>query len=95
MVCCAATSIERIKEIGTARSTDMRKLYEAGLSKHFAYCTPIIGAQLHRQRGFRVRMNENAAYPQILEVIEEVPLPKAERKKPTVARGLSGHQAGK
>ena len=67
----------------------------AYISKHFAYCTPIIGAQLHRQRGFRVRMNENAAYPQILEVIEEVPLPKAERKKPTVARGLSGHQAGK
>jgi ribonuclease HI len=51
------------------------------ISKHFAYCTPITGAQLHRQRGFRVRMNDNTDYPQILEVIEEVPLPKAERKK--------------
>jgi hypothetical protein len=51
------------------------------VSKHFAYCTPVTGAQLHRQRGFRVRMNDNADYPQILEVIEEVPLPKTERKR--------------
>ena len=51
------------------------------VSKHFAYCTPATGAQLHRQRGFRVRMNDNLGYPQILEVIEEVPLPKAERKQ--------------
>lgn len=51
------------------------------ISKHHAYCTPEIGARLHRQRGFRVRMNDNPKYPQILEVIEEVPLPKAERGK--------------
>ena len=51
------------------------------VSKHFAYCTPVTGALLHRQRGFRVRMNDKTDYPQILEVIEEVPLPKAERKK--------------
>jgi ribonuclease HI len=51
------------------------------LSKHFAYCTPTMGAELHRQRGFRVRMNDNASYPQIIEVVEEVPLPKAERKR--------------
>jgi ribonuclease HI len=51
------------------------------ISKHFAYCTPVTGAQLHRQRGFRVRMNDNKDYPQILDVIEEVPLPKADRKK--------------
>jgi Tfp pilus assembly protein PilZ len=55
------------------------------VSKHFAYCTPVTGAQLHRQRGFRVRMNDNTAYPQILEVIEEVPLPKAERKRKSSA----------
>jgi ribonuclease HI len=55
-------------------------------SKNFAYCTPATGSQLHRQRGFRVRMNDNNRYPQILEVIEEVSLPKAERKKkPTLA----------
>jgi ribonuclease HI len=51
------------------------------ISKHFAYCTPVTGAQMHRQRGFRVRMNDKTDYPQILDVIEEVPLPKAERKK--------------
>jgi ribonuclease HI len=55
------------------------------VSKHFAYCTPETGAQLHRQRGFRVRMNDNTNYPRILEVIEEVPLPKAERKKNSAA----------
>ena len=55
------------------------------VSKHFAYCTPVTGGQLHRQRGFRVRMNDKADYPQILEVIEEVPLPKAERKKKSSA----------
>lgn len=51
------------------------------VSKHFAYCDPATGCQLHRQRGFRVRMNDNVDYPQILEVLDEVPLPKAERKK--------------
>jgi hypothetical protein len=55
------------------------------VSKHFAYCNPIIGSQLHRQRGFRVRMNDNPHYPQILEVIEEVSLPKTERKKKSSA----------
>jgi ribonuclease HI len=55
------------------------------VSKHFAYCTPATGAQLHRQRGFRVRMNDKPDYPQILEIIEEVPLPKAERKKKSSA----------
>jgi ribonuclease HI len=53
----------------------------AYVSKHFAYCTPEIGSQMHRQRGFRVRMNDKADYPQVVEVIEEVPLPKADRRK--------------
>jgi hypothetical protein len=34
-------------------------------------------------------MNDNADYPQILEVIEEVPLPKAERKKKPAAKEMS------
>ena len=62
----------------------------AYISKHFAYCTPVMGAQLHRQRGFLVRMNDNTVYPQILEVMEEVPLPKAERKKkPSAAKEIA------
>jgi hypothetical protein len=55
------------------------------LSKHFAYCTPEIGSQMHRQRGFRVRANDKADYPQIVEVIEEIPLPKAVRRKRSAA----------
>jgi len=50
------------------------------ISKHFAYCTPATGAQLHRQRGFRVRVNDDPDYPQILEVLGEVALPKTERR---------------
>jgi hypothetical protein len=50
----------------------------AYLSKHFAYCTPVVGSQMHRQRGFRMKMNDK---PQVMEVIEEVPLPKAQKRK--------------
>ena len=35
-------------------------------AKHAAYCSPEIGVQLHRRRGFRIRMNDNPKYPQIL-----------------------------
>ena len=50
-------------------------------AKHFAYCTALVGGELHRQRGFRVRMNANPKYPQILEVIEEASLPKSQSPK--------------
>jgi hypothetical protein len=59
------------------------------ISKHFAYCTPETGAQLHRQRGFRVRMNGNPEYPQIIEVHEEVPLPKSATRR----RARAAHAA--
>ena len=49
-------------------------------SKHFAYCTAEIGGDLHRHHGYRVRMNDKHAYPQILRLLEEVPLPKPTRK---------------
>lgn len=51
------------------------------LSKHFAYCSPETGAELHRQRGFRVTMNDKPRYPQILQVLEEIPLPKKQRQR--------------
>lgn len=54
------------------------------ISKHFAHCAPITGCQLHRQRGFRVRMNDNVDYPEMLEVLEEVPLPKARTNDKTL-----------
>jgi ribonuclease HI len=54
---------------------------QAYISKHFCYCTPEIGAQLHRQRGFRVQMNANPKYPQIIEVKEELALPKVAKRR--------------
>lgn len=44
--------------------------------KHFAYAQPEVGSELHQQRIFRVQMNSNPQYPQILAVLEEMPLPK-------------------
>jgi ribonuclease HI len=54
---------------------------QAYISKHVAYCTPETGVQLHRRRGFRIRLNADPSYPKIVEVLEEVPLPKAARKQ--------------
>ena len=53
-------------------------------AKHFAYAQPVVGAELHRQRAFRVRMNDNPKYPQIVAVLEEIPL-ATRRKKPASA----------
>ena len=38
----------------------------------YAYATPTVTAELHRQHGYRVRFNSVPGYPQILEIIEEV-----------------------
>ena len=42
----------------------------------YAFATTALAAELHRQHGYRVRFDENPKYPQILELAEEVPLPK-------------------
>jgi ribonuclease HI len=66
------------------------------ISKHFAYCSPVVGCQLHRQRGFRVKVNDNPDYPQILEVMEEVPLPKAVQKtKRSATQGIASPSSPK
>jgi ribonuclease HI len=57
------------------------------VSKYIAYCTPKIGAQMHRRRGFRVQINADPKYPQIIQVLEEVSLPKAERKRAAMGVG--------
>ena len=64
--------IVRSKTVGPSREN--RFVFEvfdeataSCVSKHFAYCTPSIGAQLHRQRGFRVEMNNELDYPQVIE----------------------------
>ena len=42
----------------------------------YAFATTAFAAELHRQHGYRVRFNDNPKYPQILEIVEEVLLPK-------------------
>ena len=54
--------------------------YEA---KFYAFATHIMAADLHRWHGYRVRFNDDTNYPQILERIEEVPLPKSTSKGKT------------
>ena len=43
----------------------------------YAFTSSELAAELHRQHGYRVRFDYNSKYPQILEIIEEVPLPKS------------------
>ena len=42
----------------------------------YASASTALAAELHRQHGYRVRFNDSPQYPQILAIIEEVPLPK-------------------
>jgi ribonuclease HI len=49
-------------------------------AKFYAFATPAMAAELHRWHGYRVRFNDDPNYPQILENIEEVLLPKSAAK---------------
>jgi len=50
------------------------------VESRYAYATPALAAELHRTHGYRVQFNDNQHYPQILELLEEVPL-----RKPTLS----------
>jgi ribonuclease HI len=52
--------------------------------KFYAFATPEMSTDLHRWHGYRVRFNDDPNYPQILERIEEVLLPKSTPKEKTV-----------
>lgn len=57
----------------------------------YAFATSERAAELHRQHGYRVRFNDNAKYPQILDRIEEVSLPEkssAGEKQQTIDSAL-------
>ena len=41
----------------------------------YAFASPALAAELHRQHGYRVRFNDTPNYPQIMEIIEEVAIP--------------------
>jgi ribonuclease HI len=54
-------------------------------NKFFAFCPPLLGAELHNGNVHRVRFNSDPKYPQILERIEGIQLPKPQRQKQHVA----------
>jgi ribonuclease HI len=41
----------------------------------YAYASPSLAAELHRQHGYRVRFNDSPGYPQIVEILGEVAVP--------------------
>ena len=41
----------------------------------YAFASPALAAELHRQHGYRVGFNDKPKYPQILEILEEVEIP--------------------
>jgi len=60
----------------------------------FEGASTALAAELHRRHGYRVRFNDDSNYPKILEIVEEVPLPKpratAEQKsEPEALKPLS------
>jgi len=51
------------------------------VGKHYAFATPLLSAELHKGNGHRVRFNAEPKYPQIIERIEGIELPRPQRKK--------------
>jgi hypothetical protein len=53
---------------------------KARITVHFEWTlgkkSPVLKRVDKRQHGYRVRFNENSKYPQIVEIIEEVTVPK-------------------
>jgi ribonuclease HI len=47
----------------------------------YAYVTTALAAELHRQHGYRVRLDDNAKCPHILEILEEVVIPNRVTKR--------------
>jgi ribonuclease HI len=54
---------------------------QAFVAKHYAFCSPELGYELHSHHGYRVTWNDNPNYPKIIAVLDEVLLPKITRKK--------------
>jgi ribonuclease HI len=51
---------------------------ETFLESNYAFASSDLAAELHRHHGYRVRFNDEPGYPQILEIVEEVTLPKVQ-----------------
>jgi ribonuclease HI len=50
-------------------------------NKYFAFATSLLSAELHKGNGHRARFNDEPKYPQLLERLEGVELPKSKRRK--------------
>lgn len=57
------------------------ELTQTYVNKYFAFADPMLSVDLHRGNGHRVRFNSDPKFPQFLERIETVVLPKTLRKK--------------
>jgi hypothetical protein len=57
------------------------ELTQTYAGKFFAFAPPQLSAELHRGNGHRVKFNLDPNYPQFVERIEGVDLPKPGRKK--------------
>lgn len=51
------------------------------LESCYAFASPALAGELHRHHGYRVRFNDKPEYPQILEILEEVPLRSTQSPK--------------
>ena len=51
------------------------------VSKFYAFAEPVLSAELHRGNGHRVKFNSDPKYPQFVERIEAVQLPKPPSKR--------------
>ena len=54
---------------------------QAYASKFYAFAEPILSSELHKGNGHRVRFNADPRYPQFLERIEAVQLPRSKKRR--------------
>jgi ribonuclease HI len=57
--------------------------------KYYAFADPVLSVELHNGNGHRVQFNADPKFPQILERIEAVELPKAIRKRRSLKREVA------
>ena len=70
-------------------ATEDLKSYTASF---FAYASPEVSSQLHRQYHYRLRFSANPKYPEIVEVVEELKVPdppQSEHFEKTSTRALA------
>jgi ribonuclease HI len=58
-------------------------------NKYYAFADATLSVELHKGNGHRVRFNSDPKFPQFLERIESVQLPKPVRKKRAPTKGMS------